>query len=424
MAEFFSILLILFLTALLLYFFKLKAKSFNKHIKTLMLVFLSIITVIAIIIYPKDAVDAGKDGLLTWFNIVLPALLPFFIGSEILVGLGVVNFIGALLQPLMTPLFNVPGEGAFPFAISVTSGYPVGAKVVSRLRMDKVISQTESQRLISFCSTSGPLFMIGTVSIGMFNNVVIGQLIAVSHYLAVISVGFVFRFYKRKEKSVKKTNSKSYFQNAFDELIKARQKDGRNIGTLMGDAVKEGMNTMLIVGGFIILYSVIIRILHVTHLMDFLSTLINQTPLKISKEMSNAVLSGIIEMTNGCKNISLVTSSTLSVKVSMVSFLIGWSGFSIHSQAMTMISKTDINGKLYIMAKAMQGVFGYIYTHILYNLTFKDMIIEASNISSSEYIFSPTWLSVFRFSLELGFVIIITLVIIGIIYGLINKIKV
>lgn len=425
MTSFTSILLILSVIALLAYLINVKYKEFAKHIKTMILVLVAICIVIAIIIYPKDAVESGKDGLLTWFNVVLPALLPFFIGSEILVGLGVVNFIGALLQPLMKPIFNVPGDGAFPFAISVTSGYPVGAKVVSKLRLDNTITQTEAQRLISFCSTSGPLFMIGAVSIGMFNNVSIGPLIAISHYLAAISVGLTFRFYKRKEKVIKKTKSKKYFQYAFKELIRARQKDGRNIGTLMGDAVKEGMNTMLMVGGFIILYSVIIRILHVTYIMDILSGFISSTPfIDLSKEMVNAVLSGIIEMTNGCKNISLITSSSLISKVSMVSFLIGWSGFSIHSQSMTMLGKTDINNNLYMLSKALQGIFAYIYTHILYNLIFKNIIIETASVPSPNYIFSPTWLSVFMFSLKLGFIIILTMFVIGMITGLISKIKV
>lgn len=433
MTSFSSILLFLSITTILAHILKNKYKNFDKHVKTVLMVFVSICVVITIVIYPKDAVEAGKEGLLTWFNVVLPSLLPFFIGSEILVGLGVVNFIGALLQPLMRPIFNVPGEGAFPFAISVTSGYPVGAKVVSKLRSDKVVTQAEAQRLVSFCSTSGPLFMIGAVAVGMFNNPSVGPLIAISHYMAVISIGIAFRFYKvrkkRKKKVVEEVKDKKYFKHAFDELIKAREKDGRGIGTLMGDAVKEGMNTMLMVGGFIILYSVIIRVLHVTHIMDFTSGFISEfigstSFLGISREMVNAVLSGVIEMTNGCMNIAMITSSSLVMKISMVSFLIGWSGLSIHSQAMTMMSKTDINGKIYMLAKALQGIFAYIYTHILYNLVFKDIIIETSNMPGPKLIFSPTWLSVFKFSLELGFTILITILVIGLITGLISKIKV
>ncbi|MBU2701199.1 nucleoside recognition membrane protein YjiH [Sporomusaceae bacterium BoRhaA] len=68
---------------------------------------------IAMVEYPKDTFDSAVMGLNLWWNVVFPALLPFFILSEILMGLGIVHFIGVLLEPLMRPLFNVPGIGAF-----------------------------------------------------------------------------------------------------------------------------------------------------------------------------------------------------------------------------------------------------------------------------------------------------------------------
>ena len=42
-------------------------------------------------------------------------------------GMGVVHFIGVLMEPLMRPLFNVPGTGAFVLAMGIASGYPLGA---------------------------------------------------------------------------------------------------------------------------------------------------------------------------------------------------------------------------------------------------------------------------------------------------------
>jgi nucleoside recognition membrane protein YjiH len=53
---------------------------------------------VALVQYPKDAFDSAIMGLNLWWNVVFPALLPFFILSEILMGLGVVHFIGVLLD--------------------------------------------------------------------------------------------------------------------------------------------------------------------------------------------------------------------------------------------------------------------------------------------------------------------------------------
>jgi len=127
--------------------------------------------------------------------------------------------------------------------MSVTSGYPVGAKLVADLREDKKITKVEAQRILSFASTSGPLFMIGAVSIGMFNNPSIGPLIAFSHYLGALTLGLIFRFYNLK--SYNKYSVRYYgFKHAVRKMIESKRNDGRSIGELLRDSVKNSINTM------------------------------------------------------------------------------------------------------------------------------------------------------------------------------------
>src|SRR5690606_12296511 len=126
-----------------------------------------------------------------------PALLPFFIGAEVLIGTGVVAFMGTLLQPLMKPLSNTPGSSSFVMAMSVTSGYPMGPKLISQLRQHRSITRIEGERMLSFCTTSGPLFMLGAVAVGMYGSTALGIILLAAHYLACLSTGLMFRFYKR-----------------------------------------------------------------------------------------------------------------------------------------------------------------------------------------------------------------------------------
>src|SRR5690554_6427398 len=157
--------------------------------------FIFLTLLLLLVLFPSNSYNAAKNGLFIWFNNVLPALLPFFIGSEILIGLGVVHFIGVLLEPIMKPVFNVPGVGSFIYTMSITSGYPMGAKITSELRKRNLYSKEEGQRLLALCSTSGPLFIIGSVSIGMFKNPYLGILIVFSHYFGSIATGLTFRNY-------------------------------------------------------------------------------------------------------------------------------------------------------------------------------------------------------------------------------------
>ena len=67
---------------------------------------------ISIVNYPKTTFDAAISGINLWWNVIFPSLLPFFILSELLMGIGIVNALGVFLEPLMRPIFNVPGVGA------------------------------------------------------------------------------------------------------------------------------------------------------------------------------------------------------------------------------------------------------------------------------------------------------------------------
>ncbi|MFY9216779.1 MAG: nucleoside recognition domain-containing protein, partial [Tepidanaerobacteraceae bacterium] len=114
---------------------------------------IAVIITISIIQYPDEAFNAALNGLDVWFTIVLPALLPFFIGSQLLMGLGVVHFMGVLLEPFMRPLFNVPGAGSFVMAMGLASGYPVGAMLTGKLVKRKLCNIWEAERLMSFTNT-------------------------------------------------------------------------------------------------------------------------------------------------------------------------------------------------------------------------------------------------------------------------------
>lgn len=128
---------------------------------------------ICLVLFSKENLSATKNGLLLWANSVVPALLPFFIATELLSHTNVTMAIGRLLNKFMKPIFNVPGIGAYAFVMGIISGYPVGAKIVTKFRQDGLCTKAETERLLAFTNNSGPLFIIGTVGITMFGNTLI-----------------------------------------------------------------------------------------------------------------------------------------------------------------------------------------------------------------------------------------------------------
>lgn len=92
---------------------------------------------ICLLIFSSTNLQSAKSGLSLWANSVVPSLLPFFIATELLSYTNVVKILGKLFNPLMRPLFNVPGEGSFAFIMGIISGYPTGAKIVTKFRQDR-----------------------------------------------------------------------------------------------------------------------------------------------------------------------------------------------------------------------------------------------------------------------------------------------
>ena len=128
------------------------------------LFFLIIILFLAVfmLLNPQETVNAASSGFKLWFSIIVPALLPFFILAELLVNLGVPRILGILLEPVMRPLFNLPGCSSLVVVMGFTSGFPVGAILSKKLYDEKMISGEEMSRLVSFTNNCSPLFIIGS----------------------------------------------------------------------------------------------------------------------------------------------------------------------------------------------------------------------------------------------------------------------
>lgn len=351
---------------LILFFWRTKSCK-TIYLRKLVLPAVCVIFILCLIISSKTAVSSAAKGLNLWLNIVFPSLFPFFVASYLLNGTGFIRAVGILLEPIMRPLFNVPGCGSFTFAMGITSGYPVGAKITSEMRKDKLLTKTEAERLLAFTNNSGPLFIVGAVAVGMFKMPQLGIFLLVCHIAACITVGILFRFYGRDKGSYdfKKYNGQllSRFKK---ELLSSSKGPQTNFGILLGNAIKDSVMMMLAIGGFIILFSVIINLLLDIGIIRRVSAVISAilTPFGVSYDIVASIISGLFEITTGTNMASKVTGVTIEQQLAATSFIIGWAGLSVHSQVLSIVSETDISVKPYFLGKFLQGVFSGVYTFI------------------------------------------------------------
>ena len=324
----------------------------------------------SLLLFSSSNLPAIKKGLSLWANSVVPALFPFFVATELLMNTNFVTVLGRFLNKIMKPLFNIRGEGSFGFIMGLISGYPVGAKIVTDFRNKGICSQDEGNRMLAFTNNSGPLFIIGTVGVSLFANKSIGLLLFVTHLMACITVGIILKIFSP--------------QKHIDNKI--------NICNTKNNSSSNAISTILMIGSFVVIFSVVISILKELHILDLLSNFI--TPalsfLGIDSSFAIPILSGIIELTNGISLVSTIHLKNISINIIICAFLLGFGGISVCLQVYSIISKSDLSIKTYIIGKFLQGLFAAIYTFLaLHYIPFFNLDIKPAFAPIAESITYP-----------------------------------
>lgn len=350
---------------------------------------------LAMFYYPQEVVLSAADGISIWWNFVLPALLPFFILSELLMSVGFVHFLGVLLEPLMRPVFHLPGQASFVIAMSYTSGIPVGAVLTTKLRQQNALTQVEGERLLAFTSNPSPGFMFGAVASSMMGKPGLGLILAGSIYLANLIVGILFRFYRVKG-SEKQPSGSFSLKRALREMQKAQAQEQRPFGQLLGDAVRQSIQNILLVCGFLMFFSVLVHLLTVLNFTSGLGIILQTlSGGLVSSHSVSALVSGLLETTLGCRS-AIEAFTTLNIQVGILALMLGWGGLSVFAQVASFTSTTDLRFTPFAIGRTLQAFFALILSQFLLNLVKYPVSQPIPSIST--FGFFETWrLSVWVF---------------------------
>lgn len=404
----------------------------HKRLSTTLLALVVVFLTFALVFFPEDGYKAGMAGMKLFWDVVFPSLLPFFILSELLLGVGVVQAIGVLLEPLMRALFRVPGVGAFTLSMNLAAGYPMNAVIVGKFRKNKLCTRNEGERLLAFTNTVDPLFLFGAVAAVMFRSPQLGMLLAVAHYLAALLVGLLFRFTGSDEpvgveevtmsrQATDARPSGNIFRRAYAAMIQSRHQDGRPLGKLLGDAVNESIKTSLMILGFIMFFSVLVKILSNVGFLALLAlpfqALFQLFQLDLS--LVQPFLAGLFEIDFGAAQVAASTAP-LAHQMILISFLLAWSGLAVHAQVASVLIGTDIRLSRYAWARLLHAVLASICALVLWNMgwgqealtvmaNFMPMMSALQDTGVGPH-WGLSWLVLKNWSLLFGSVVLLSLV--------------
>lgn len=284
----------------------------------------------AIIVHPERYVNCCFQGFAMWAECVLLSLFPFMVVTLIFVKTGAAEKAALPLKKVAGKV-KLPPASAACFILSLASGYPAGSRVVGEFYEKGALSKRDCQKVAYLCSTSGPLFIIGSVGFKMFGDKTAGVKILFAHVISVTLVSVIMSVFSKKS----------------DTPTQRRAATNENI---LYDAFYGAVIAVTVAGGFIAFFYVV-----ATFLADFSILYQLQKPLSFltGEEISSALCLGLIEATTGCRALSAAGGK---LSVALAGFLITFGGLSILLQQLSYLVKAGVKPLKFIAVKLIQAV--------------------------------------------------------------------
>ncbi len=263
---------------------------------------LSILAVaIFILTDPKAASEGALRGVLLCGRVAIPSLFP--------------------LMFLTVMLCRVTDGGVLSvWLLSLISGYPVGARLIKTRFLAGVLNETESKRSILFCVNAGPAFVVTAVGYACLKNIKLGWLLLAAHLLGSIALFLIFNkgTMQKSKAEIKKEN----FLDAFTA------------------SAYDSCEAMLQICGWVILFSCLCEIFKQSALPNTIKDI-----LLASAEITSAV--------------------TIYHSPIILSFLLGFGGFCVHLQVLSVGQKIRPNYFVFFLSRILHGSISAIACYLL-----------------------------------------------------------
>ncbi len=310
-------------------------------------ILLTMAVLAVVLLEPQAALSAAAGALNSWWSKVLPALLPFFIASELLSRLGLLRALGVWLTPIMRPPFRLPGAAALGLLLGFFSGSPTGGAVAADLKRRGLVSKNEGERMLAFCNNAGPLYLLLTVA-ALLEAPAAGLWLALAQYPINLALGVLLRFWGEKtpRSSGKHISRRELLRRGLQELQNAPREP---ISRILQASSFKALANIGMIGAFMLCFSLLLLALQTFGLLALLQTAL--LPLAALFGLPQSVLpglsEGLFEMTLGLQTLSEADAG-LFTKVLAASMILGWSGLSIHAQIAGVCADAGLSLKYYL----------------------------------------------------------------------------
>lgn len=276
---------------------------------------------IVLILDNQRALWAASQAMELCIRTVIPAMLPFLFLTTILC-----TSWGGQRLPFLAPFsafLGIPRGMEALLIPGFLGGYPLGAKAISDYYEKGLLSRETALRLLSFLSNAGPAFFIGILSACFPDRWMVFSLWGI-HILSAFLVAAL--------QSVKES---------------ARCK-GEETALSLPHVMESSLKALGLICGWILCFRV-------------LSAELEHWILWRLPDWLQALIIGLLELTNGCSKLTAVAS--VEIRYLLAAGLSGFGGLCVLMQTHSVLGSLPLSS--YLLGKTLQALFSLLMAYFV-----------------------------------------------------------
>jgi hypothetical protein len=298
-----------------------------------------------IVVYPTETLYASKEGLLLWWERIVPAMLPMLILCDALVHVGVFRHLGRKLAPLLHTVYALPAQAGWALVTGFAFGSPMGSKIAAALRRQGEITREEGNRLLAMSDLCSPLWIVSVVGTASWHAPMIGVGMILLHIISAWCAGTVCN-------TIMRLRTKPQLRPSTPLHVPA---SAPPIGTLLTTSIHEACRALLLIGGWMIVGSVVLAMIE---------TFAHDTVRHLSW------LYGMIDLNLSAFALPPWTLPQVpnAAWAMCMGAMLAWGGLSLHAQVHAMLRDTDLHYGAFVFGRLVHVAIAVPLTAICWPL--------------------------------------------------------
>ncbi len=285
---------------------------------------------------PQAAAQGVSQGIVVCLNTLVPSLFPFMVLSTYTAESGLAASLGRFVQPVTRFLFRQPGCTLPVILLGLVGGYPAGAKTAARLYEKGEITREQAGRLLCFCISAGPPFVLTAVASCLLGNPAAGAPLLISITGAALMLGIFTRFgAPQPQKKPSKTSPASLKPSS--------------CGSPFVASVRQAGAAMAMMCGFVLIFWALLPIFRESGLTAAITRKLLQWGFPPSTAAS--LPSFLSEVTAGCH-----TGAAVKASLPLFAFGLGWGGLCVHLQIFSLFRDFPLSRLRFFLFRLLHGL--------------------------------------------------------------------